>query len=579
MSSQPTSDRNESFQSRFELRTLLDTSRLLVESNDLEFVLNNLLLICMGKLLTMKGLLMLYERDSKQYRVAKSKGITGYSENQLIGLDFHDMLNKNTVLIAEMSNDNDFMPRQLAEHGVEVVFNIRTSNEHLGILCLGKKATSHAYTRHELEFIENLVIISAVGISNSLLVARLKKTNRELDKRVQEMHTLFDISREFNAMVDRPQILNVFKFALLGQMFIRSFFFVMDDEKKPEILTKSGIRGEMPPGQLSYLLEEYDDIKRIDPEMKKIIPFLELNGIEALIPVQIQQEKAILGVGKRATGESYSDSDFNFLSSLGNVALLSVLKTYLLEERIEKERIEEELNIARTIQKKLFPSKLPVPDGFDLAAVNVPSHQVGGDYYDCILHNDEYLYMAIADVTGKGIPASLLMANLQAMIHVIAPLGIGLPESTAKINDIIYRNTPSDKFISFFWGCLNLNNKRLTYCNAGHNPPVLLRPGSDVPVNLSTGGMLLGALPTMMPYESETIELQKGDVIVMYTDGVSEAMDSDEQEYGEERLVECINRHKTGTSRAVLNGVLEDVKLFCNNNYNDDLTALVLKTL
>jgi phosphoserine phosphatase RsbU/P len=580
MSSHPTSERNENFQSRFELRTLLDTSRLLVESNDLEFVLNNLLLICMGKLLTTKGMLLLFERDKKQYRVAKSKGITGYNEHQLIDLDCREMLSRNTVLTAEMSNDEDNgMPVELAGHGVEVVFNIRTSNEHLGLLCLGKKATSKAYSRHELEFIENLVIISAVGISNSLLVSRLKKANRELDKKVQEMHTLFDISKEFNAMVERPQILNVFKFALLGQMFIRSFFFVMDDEDKPEILTMSGIRGELLPDQMSYMLREFDEVKRIDIETRQMIPFLEENGIEALIPVQIQQDKAIIGVGKRATGESYSESDFNFLSSLGNVALLSVLKTYLLEERIEKERIEEELNIARTIQKKLFPNKLPVPGGYDLAAINVPSQQVGGDYYDCILHNDEHLYMVIGDVTGKGIPASLLMANLQAMIHVIAPLGIGLPESTAKINDIIYRNTPSDKFISFFWGCLDLNHNRFTYCNAGHNPPVFLSADSDKPKYLSKGGMLLGALPTMNPYESDTIEMKKGDVIMLYTDGVSEAMDSDEQEYGELRLVECINQNKKGTARSILNGVLEDVKIFCKNNYNDDLTALVLKTL
>lgn len=575
----PTSlpDHNDSFRSRFELRTLLDTSRLLVESNDLEFVLNNLLLICMGKLLTTKGLLLLYERDNRHYRVAKSKGMTGYKEKQLVNLDCEEMLRKSAVLSARSGAEDDCMPPQLVDNGIEVVFNIRTSSEHLGLLCLGKKAGTKEYTRHELEFIENLVIISAVGISNSMLVSRLKRANRELDKKVQEMHTLFDISREFNAMVERPQILNVFKFALLGQMFIRSFFFLMDDEESPEILSISGIRGELSEKEMRILLDRFNDVKRLDAETRQEFPFLDENGIEALVPVRIQDEKALIGVGKRATGETYSDSDFNFLSSLGNVALLSVLKTYLLEERIEKERLEEELNIARTIQKRLFPDVLPVPAGYDLAAVNVPSQQVGGDYYDCIMHGEDVLYMAIADVTGKGIPASLLMANLQAMLHVIAPLGIGLPESTAKINDIIFKNTPSDKFISFFWGCLDLKNNRFTYCNAGHNPPVFIHAKSDEAMYLSKGGMLLGALPTTVPYESETIQLKPGDVIMMYTDGVSEAMDSAENEYGETRLVDCILQNKTGTARAILDEVLEDVKQFCNNNYNDDLTALVVK--
>jgi phosphoserine phosphatase RsbU/P len=579
MTSSSTTDQSDSFRSRFELRTLLDTSRLLVESNDLEFVLNNLLLICMGKLLTTRGLLLLYERDTRHYRVAKSKGMTGYRERQLLELDCEEMLKNDAMLSATLSTHEECMPEQLVGNGIEVIFNIRTSSEHLGLLCLGAKAGGRDYTRHELEFIENLVIISAVGISNSMLVSRLKLANRELDKKVQEMHTLFDISREFNAMVERSQILNVFKFALLGQMFIRSFFFLMDDEQQPEMLTMSGIRGDLEPDGMRALLTRFDDVRRLDAETRLEFPFLGENEIEAIIPVRIQQEKALIGVGKRATGQVYSESDFNFLSSLGNVALLSVLKTYLLEEQIEKERMEEELNIARTIQKKLFPSALPRLSGYDLAAINVPSQQVGGDYYDIILQNGDNLYMAIADVTGKGIPASLLMANLQAMLHVLVPLGVDLSEATAKINDIIYKNTPNDKFISFFWGFLDVKSSRFTFCNAGHNPPVLLHAKSGKARYLSKGGMLLGALPTMAPYEAETVELEKGDVIVMYTDGVSEAMDSDENEYGEKRLIDCINHHKTGPASSILNGVLEDVKQFCSNHYNDDLTALVLKVL
>lgn len=561
---------------RFELRTLLDTSRMLIESHDLDFLLNNLLLISMGKLFSPKAVILLWNYSEKKYEVAKNKGKTGFYEKQHVFFKLSDDLKSKSLIICKNDNDGS-IPEILIKNEVCAIFNMKTSTQHIGYLCIGAKANKLDFADHELNFIENLVNISAVAIANSQLVNQLRSTNLMLDRRVQEMHTLFDLSKEFSSTVDLQPILKIFKFALLGQMFIRSFFFLLKRSgQDPEVIVQNGIKGILNPKEMASLLDIEQAVTRIGDSHKQRYSVIENNEIEALIRLQLQDDVAIMGVGKRATSEPYDGSDFNFLSSLGNLAMLSVQKTYLLEERIESERIEEELSIARTIQEKLLPRFDPNYEDLQIASINVSSRQVGGDYYDIIRH-DDHVVMAIADVTGKGIPASLLMANLQAMLHVLTPLTESLSSATGKINDIIYKNTPSDKFISFFWGCYYKEDSTFNFVNAGHNPPYLFRKGKKKPILLADGGVLLGAMPTILDYSSGSIQLQEGDVVVMYTDGVSEAMSEIEEEYGEERLEAVVAANKQLDAQGILEALIDDVKAFTNNSYSDDITLLIFK--
>jgi len=561
---------------RFELKTLLDTSRMLIESHDLDFVLNNLLLISMGKLFCTKSAILLWNSTGEYYEVSKNKGKTGLFEGQHLYFDMSDTLEKKSVIYVSKDNDGS-LPSLFAENELCVLFNLKTSSEHIGYLCMGAKANKEEFSSRELEFIENLVNISAVAVSNSLLVRQLKNTNLQLDRRIQEIHTLFDLSKEFNANVDLEPILKIFKFALLGQMFIRTFFLLLQRKgETPQLIVHSGMKAMPTDDEIKLLLQLKHTVTRTADSHRQRFDSVAANNIEALIRLDLQDDVAILGVGQRATNETYEPSDFNFLSSLGNLAMLSIQKTYLLEERLEKQRMDEELSIARTIQEKLLPTPRKAFHNLGIAAMNVSSRHVGGDYYDTIEHGKN-MYLAIADVTGKGIPASLLMANLQAMLHVLTPVSGSLADVTGKINDIIYKNTPSDKFISFFWSCYDSNTQELQYVNAGHNPPYMIREGHNEPILLSEGGILLGAMQTIIPYKSATIKLQKNDIIVMYTDGVTEAMDEAEQEYGEERLFECMKLNKSLDAEGVMDAIVDNLKEFTNNNYNDDITMLVLK--
>jgi sigma-B regulation protein RsbU (phosphoserine phosphatase) len=565
-------DHRDSWHARFELKTLLDTSRLLIESTDLDFVLNNLLLISMGKLFATKAVILLVDPVHQQHVIRKSKGKTELFETQVIPLPSSETFPDAVHIPA----DHPAYPAVFHKNGFTGLFRIRTRAQHMGYLSIGSKATGEAFSPREIDFLENLVNSSAVAIANSLLVGQLRSTNLQLDRKVQELHTLFDLSKEFNANVDREPILKIFKFALLGQMFIRSFFFVKQrGDGEPELLVMNGLKSAPSHECLRKLLTITESTIRVGDRLRQDIPLLQEHQIEAMVTLRLQDEFAVLGVGKRATSEPYTDSDFNFLSSLGNLALLSIQKTLLLQERIEKERMEEELSIARTIQEKLLPYPLPKVEALDLAAMNVPSQQVGGDYYDIICRGEE-VYLAIADVTGKGIPASLLMANLQAMLHVLTPVVTDLGDVTGKINDIIFKNTPSDKFISFFWARYHPDDRRLEYVNAGHNPPFLFRDGSDV-LALSEGGMLLGALPTFSAYHHGEIALNRDDVMVLYTDGVTEALNDVDEEYGEDRLMSVISMHRALDAAGIQRAIVEDVRRFTNDRYSDDITMIVIK--
>ena len=558
--------------SRFGLRTLLETSRLLIESHDIDFILNNLLLISMGKLMVNRAAILWFHPKKNIHSVRTSKGRHSLPAEVSIR---RDVFKKQTSALC--ADHEELEP--ICKHGFELLIAIQNSERHLGFLALGAKMDRSPVTREDVEVLESLVFISAIAVANTELVTELRATNRKLDYKIQELFTLFDLSKSFNASIDRDEIKRIFKFTLLGQLFVRRFFLITLRHGEPRVESQNGLGMELKRDQMDLLFSLERSIVMVDDELRMKHPFLEQAQIHLILKINNEgQEPAVIGLGKRANGVDFEQTDLNFLISLGNLALMSIQKTYLLEDQIEKERMEEELSIARSIQRRLLPDVPPEIPNLLVAATNVPSYQVGGDYYDLIRDNDRNLTMAIADVTGKGVPASLLMANLQSVLHILQPFDISLVDATGQINSLIYQNTPSDKFISFFWGRFYHETRTLRYVNAGHNPPILMRKGSE-PELLSEGGVLLGALPTMMPYKEQEVALQKGDVIVMYTDGVTEAMNADEEEYDEHRLIACVQKRLDQHPEEIMNGIIGEVTTFCDNSFTDDLTLIVCKVV
>jgi len=562
--------------SRFELKTLIDSTKLILESQDQDFILNTLLFMIMGKLLITRALIIIREPDGETYTVARTKGRSHFAHGQQFYLPIQ-IPTQNESPIRTLTKHKDLFPTMLANEGYRIMVNLRTNNEHLGWLCLGDKPTGIPINQRELDFLESVVVIPSVGIANSRLISDLKVANRSLDEKVQELHTLFDLSKEFSQSVDRDQILRIFKYALMGQMGVRSFFLILERNDSLEIIVQNAIKHTPAADDLTEIFSMDGDIIAIN-ESSKTSNALHRNGIEVVINLKLQDQKvASLCLGRRMGKEAFTSSDTNFLISLGSLVLMSVQKTYLIESRIEKERLEKELGLARTIQEALLPSHLPDTYPVEISPRNVSSQQVGGDYFDVIDLGNRRFILAIADVTGKGIPASLIMANVQAMVHMLAPLDMPLTEKTARINEVIFGNTPSDTFVTFCWGILDCNDMSFQYVNAGHNPPMLFNKGKSGFVELKQGGIILGALPTMMPYDCETIHFEPDDVLVMFTDGITEAMSPDEEEYGEDRLVEVVNGVIDKKASEIVNAIIESIDVFTHSKYSDDVTILTLR--
>lgn len=563
--------------SRLDLKTVLETSRVLIEAKDVQFVLENLVRISMGKLLVSRAAILLYDDERSVYSVHAAKGSA-------------ELKNLDTVSLTPNSKDLDQPHFHLKDLEGEpngfntlfpggVLFNLRTSTRHLGFLVISQKFNKNEFTEEELEFVESLCIISSTAVANSRIIDQLNQTNRKLDQRIHELNTLFDLSKEFNLLSNRDKISRIFKFALMGQLLIRSFFLIYRTGDGIEMLTSSNFSGSSSPDMLQKLFDSTKEITPVTKELGESIPSLKKSGISSLISISVQGRKiAVIGVGHRANEKPLTDSDYNFLKSLANLAVNSIQRTYLLEERIEKERMEEELLLAKSIQNRLLPDPIPDVKGLDLSAITVSSYQVGGDYFDIAETPDGNHIFAIADVTGKGFPAALLMANLQSMLHILLPFDITLARATEQINDLIFDNTPSDKFITFFWGKYFHKTRVFKYVNAGHNPPLLLRDGSDEFTELSEGGLLLGAMESIAPYESNDVTLEPGDLVVCFTDGVNEAQSDDmEEEFGMERLQDVIRNHRSKRASEIRDEIITAVSEFAGGHQFDDITLVIFK--
>jgi sigma-B regulation protein RsbU (phosphoserine phosphatase) len=562
--------------SRLDLKTVLETSRVLIEAKDVQFVLDNLVRISMGKLLVSRAAILLLDEDQADYCVQAAKGSADLKKLKRVCLDIdEENLNHPHLHLEELGEQAAPLKAHFPNG---VLFNLRTSTRHLGFLVISQKFTKSDFTDEELEFVESLCIISSTAVANSRIIDQLNETNRKLDQRIHELNTLFDLSKEFNLLSNRDKISRIFKFALMGQLLIRSFFLIYRTGDGVELLTSSNfsVSGT---GSLQKLFDSSKEIDIVDEELREQVPSLKSSGISSLISISVQGRKiAVIGVGKRANEKPLTDSDYNFLKSLANLAVNSIQRTFLLEERIEKERMEEELLLAKSIQNRLLPDPIPDVKGLDLSAMTVSSYQVGGDYFDVAETPDGNHIFAIADVTGKGFPAALLMANLQSMLHILLPFDITLTLATERINNLIFQNTPSDKFITFFWGKYHHETRVFKYVNAGHNPPLLLRKNSDEFIELSEGGLLLGAMESMMPYESKDITLNPGDLVVCFTDGVNEAQSGEmTEEFGMERLMDVIRKHRNDRAADIRDNIIRSVNEFAGGHQFDDVTLVVFK--
>jgi phosphoserine phosphatase RsbU/P len=554
---------NENLKVKRNLTALVEFSRVINSSLDLNFILNNVLLTCLGKFLATRGLIALKIDGKIQLKL--SKGLT--QENIL---KFPNISSNEDCSISEE------LTGYLKEINLNAFEKISSSNDCLGIVCLGEKLNKQEYTRDDLDFLKTILNISASAIQNSLIVEELKLVNRELDSRIQRLSSLFELSKEFGLFSESTKVTRLLIFSLIGQFLVQKYALLRFEGNDIEV-----IEPKFPVDELLNNIREIDylniEIPVAKDRVSKLYPSLYQMGVEVIVPMQIQgKTKGLILLGKRVNNIEYNDPDIEFIFSVGSLAIISMENRRLFIEALEKQKLEEELDLAREIQKNLLPQKIPTFKNFEIAAVNLSSKQVGGDYYDIISLDENTCYIAIADVSGKGVPAALLMANIQAFLQVICKQNIPIDESTGLINDLISQNISDGKFITFFWGIFDDINKRVTYVNAGHNPPLLLRDGKII--KLEIGGMILGVMKTVWPYKSEKVQLQQDDVLILFTDGISEAMNKEGEEFSDRVLEKLALSITSESSEEILNKIQKQVQTFSEGTtQSDDMTLVIVK--
>lgn len=285
--------------------------------------------------------------------------------------------------------------------------------------------------------------------------------------------------------------------------------------------------------------------------------------------------------------------EINYQGDLINSVLISVVSTVTvtivltiyvttrrtLEAEVARERHKHqqainEVEKAREIQEGLLPREIPRLPGVELAARWQPATVVGGDFYDVIRFGEHRAALCVADVVGKGITAALLMANLQAAVRAFASPGAEPAEVCSRLNEVILGNVATGKFITLFYAVLDTRQGTLHYCNAGHNPPFLIRGNGSVEL-LQEGGAVLGVFPDWR-YEQGSARLQPGDRVLIYSDGLSEARNQSSEEFGDERLASLLVRHRSLHARDLDELVFQHVAAFCQGEFHDDATMLLV---
>ena len=319
----------------------------------------------------------------------------------------------------------------------------------------------------------------------------------------------------------------------------------------------------------------------ISPDVRKEPRYINARAhtrSEMVAPIISNNE--VIGVFDLESDElnAYTKDDLDVLMMLSSQVAIIIEKVMLHEQAIEKQRLETQLEVARQVQLQLLPPRDPQLEGFDISAYNFPTEEVSGDYYDWTRLFEDQIGIVIADVSGKGVPAALLMAFLRASLRAASHIGYAPHISMSKVNYLLWESIERNQFVTAFYGILDATNRTLAYSNAGHNPPLLMDKDGSVRFE-ERGGVPLGMFRDSRYYEYFAT-IDPGEVLVLYTDGVTEAENPALEEYGRDRLVAAVRRCRHLGAREMIDFIHRDVTQWTDGRgATDDVTFFIIKAL
>jgi len=363
-----------------------------------------------------------------------------------------------------------------------------------------------------------------------------------------------------------------------GEMVLKSVYGLSEEykEKGPVIASESVYQEMIESRDNGGKLVEIYDVSQ-DPRVQYTQEAIS-EGIHSMLAIPLLRNEQVIGAISvlTETPHHFSQEEIRTFKTIANQAAAAIVIARLHQDLMGLERIEQELKIAADIQTRLMPSETPKIKGIDLAGWNKACREVGGDFYDYIELPEGNVGLALGDVSGKGMPAALLMATVRTSLRVQAENIYAMSEVINRVNKALIKDTNQEEFVTLFYGVLDTASRVLTYINAGHNHPLIFRDGEIL--RLRTGGIPVG-LFTSAVYKQETVRILPGDLLVIYSDGFTEAPDADWEQFGEERLIGVVRENRQRSPKEIIDALETAVTRFIapNVQYSDDRTIVVLK--
>jgi len=549
-----------------ELISLLDLSTTLGSTLSGAEILDAALLIVMGELQVARGALYVAEGEGR-YRRRASRGLPPSAPEALERADLPE---------APFAPG----PADPGLGGFALVCPVRKAGRLIAFLGLGPRAEGRPFGPEETGFLASLAACAATPIENGLIYEELRRVNRSLSVKVYQLHNLFDIGRELAASLDEEAIERLVTTTVMGHFLAsRCALFRLSPDGLALSHSRGVKAGEVPgrvPGEPAALLRDLPAPRGVaDLPAGALRDALAAARFALAVPLAAGERlSGVLAVGERPGGRPFGEEDLEFAGALARQAQAALEGARLHRVRLEKERQDRDLQIARGIQRSLFPRSSPQVEGFEVVAQSRSCFQVGGDYYDFIPLEGGRLGLVIADVSGKGTPASLMMASVHAWLQAMA--GTARPTQVLeRLNRFLHANTQTSRYVTLFYGELDPPGRRLAYVNAGHVPPYVRRADGREE-RLTAGGPVLGLLEDVA-LEAGELDLGAGDLLTVVTDGVTEALNPAGEEFGDERVRRVLAETAGRGASASLSALVAAVDTWAGAaGCTDDLTALIL---
>jgi serine phosphatase RsbU (regulator of sigma subunit)/anti-sigma regulatory factor (Ser/Thr protein kinase) len=471
--------------------------------------------------------------------------------------------------------EGDYLCAEISDEGVP--FEPQPIRDSLDVRELARKGSRGGLGLTLVQRIADTVVREREGARNVCrLVKRLPQNplsdKEKLASAEFQLRTLVDLGREFSTNFDPSRVASIALASLMGHLTIlRAAFLTATPAGKVRVLASRGVKNVSSLEGVPWSSVEGEGNSTEEPEAA-----LKVLRLDFIFRFASGEEKGALLFSRRLSGGEFGEGERNLIHAVGRQALAALTGARAQEMRIEKARADSELQVAREIQQSLLPAILPTIPGFDVAASSEACFSVGGDLFDVIPLAYSRFAIILADVSGKGTPASLIMAFAHAAFRSLSG---GLPpvDMLARVSELIRNANKSHRYATCFYAELEPRSRQLFYVNAGHLPPAIIR--GDETIELKVGGSVLGLLPGTT-FEQGEVTLQPGDVLALYSDGVSEAQSNTDDEFGAEGVVACVRALRNKPAAEILRLLDQSLFEFARGRpFGDDRTAVILKAL